>query len=147
MKRIFVLLLCCFTLVNVGKGQNSLPTNFAGVYQWCLVRCETIKINNDFTFEFLFEKKDLYRGILSGKWKIVGQNKIKLEAKDEERIKQFEILEKESQITIDPAYPTEIDCEFIFKKNKLCGLFNGEIYSCYKRLNKTEAKKLFQRND
>lgn len=143
MKRILVFVLCFFALVNTGKSQNSLPKNFVGIYQWCFVRCETIKINNDFTFEFLFEKKDIYKGTLSGKWKIIGQNKIKLEARDEARINELEKTEEENKITIDPAYPTEIDYEFVFRKKKLCKLFNSGIYACYKKLNYKKSQNLF----
>jgi hypothetical protein len=74
MKIIFTLFLFIFLLVNVCFGQKSLPKNFVGTYQICFSRCETIKINTDFTFEFLFEQKPLYKGFLKGEWKIVEQN-------------------------------------------------------------------------
>lgn len=147
MKRILILFLFILALNCSVNAQKPLPKNFAGIYQWCFVRCETIKINQDYTFEFLFESREpkakftsYYKGILKGNWKIIEPSKINFNARDDERIKEFEKLAKEDDIFIDPAYPTEIDYEFIFKKKKLCRLFNGGIYACYKKLSNKKSQ-------
>jgi hypothetical protein len=119
----------------------------SGVYRRCSYNnCEAIKINKDFTFEYLFyggvyEGKN--KGRLSGNWKFTKKDHINFKAIDEKRFEEMKQLKDQDGITIKPTYPAKIDYLFIIKKDKICKLFLGGISFCFDKMNKKEANKLF----
>lgn len=155
-----------FILLSFNLTYSQIKTEeISGVYQWCSVHCEVVKINEDFTVEYMYYRyldaeRLLYKGILKGNWKIVGYNKINIVAVDKEFKESLKINLEEittpsedgisivavNGVTINPAYPPEIDFTFIAKKNKLQKLFNGDVECTLKRVSKKESQKPFPEN-
>lgn len=54
MKKVFIsflIIYCCFGFAF----SQTKPSKFVGAYQWCPFPCETIKLNSDFTFNYLLD--------------------------------------------------------------------------------------------
>lgn len=142
MKKITIIIFFIFVFGIFCFGQNTLPKHFVGVFQWCPFHCETVKLNTDFTFEYLIFG-DMRNGRLQGTWKFVASDKIRLYGKDEEMAKVIEDFQKEG-IAFEPAYPAEIDLTLSLLNKELCYFDNeGKIGYCLKKLKKKEANKLF----
>lgn len=150
MQRIIVFISILLLTFNLAFSQIN-PQKISGVYQWCLVHCEAVKINDDFTFDYMFYRyftndKLSYKGVLNGRWKVIGENKIQLKGIDEKFKEMLQQSYDEDGIYIDPIYPPEIDFIFIVKKNKLEKLFNDDVEYTLKRLNRRKSAKLFPKN-
>lgn len=78
MKKCFLFFLLIFFAENI-FGQN-LVSKVAGTYQWCPFECETIKINPDFTFDYLIDGDLFSNERTSGVWQFTGENKIHLKS-------------------------------------------------------------------
>lgn len=71
-----LLLAVCFITVTAQQK----PSKIAGAYQWCPFPCETIKINDDFTFDYHLHGDLFNNERTKGKWKFVGANRIHLKS-------------------------------------------------------------------
>lgn len=117
----------------------------------CLVHCETVKLNEDFTVEYMFYRyfdgnSLSYKGILKGNWEVIGKDRIQIKAIDKKFKESLQSAFEEDEMFIDPVYPPEIDFTFIVKRKKLQKLFNSNVEYTLKKLNRKESQKLFSTN-
>lgn len=94
MNKFLFLVLIFFLFVSQLFSQN-IPQKIAGAYQWCPFPCETIKLNQDFTFDYLLDGDLFNNERTKGTWKFVGENKIYL--KSPERKLVYKIIEEQNE--------------------------------------------------
>ena len=91
--------LCFFVLLvsTVIAASAQKPVEKARIFQWCPFHCETIRINTDFTFDYLLDG-DLYNmERTSGKWEFLDDGRIKVESNKQKLLQRF-VESKEANI-------------------------------------------------
>jgi len=147
MKKICFLFSIVFFASNFVFSQIKLA-DIVGVYQNCLIGCETYKLNADFTFDFL-SSGDLDGGRTKGTWEFIGANKILIKfPKDEIESIQSDSSDStvilDSNVTIQRPFPTNINFTKVIKDKQLCNLDDdGQITYCSKKVKNKKVKKLF----
>lgn len=68
----------------------------AGAYQWCPFECETIKLNEDFTFDYLLDGDLFNNERTSGTWKFIEKDKIYLKSPERKLI--YNVVEKQNGV-------------------------------------------------
>lgn len=84
MKKILLLFVILIFVSNVFAQYD--PGKLAGTYQWCPFHCETIKLNKDFTFDYLLDGDLFNNQRTKGIWKFIGENKINLKSPEKKLI-------------------------------------------------------------
>ena len=84
MKKILLLFSILLFVSNVFTQYDA--EKLAGVYQWCPFHCETIKLNNDFTFDYLLDGDLFNNQRTKGTWKFVAENKIYLKSPEKKLV-------------------------------------------------------------
>lgn len=129
MKIIFALLLVIFCFAGFAFSQTK-PSKIVGVYQWCPFPCQTIKLNADFTFDYLLDGDLFNNERAKGIWKFVGKNKIYLKTFEKPLdIKVEEKGENEAKIIniqfLDQMGAVFNKTEFVINENKYVSDENG----------------------
>jgi len=76
-------------------SQNN-QRKIAGAYQWCPFECETFKLNDDFTFDYIIDGDLFYNRRTKGVWKFVGKNRIHLKSLNKKLVAK--VTEKQNAI-------------------------------------------------
>ena len=84
MKKILFLFVILIFSSNIFAEYDS--ETLAGTYQWCPFHCETIKLNKDFTFDYLLDGDLFNNQRTKGVWKFVGENKIYLKSPEKKLV-------------------------------------------------------------
>lgn len=93
MKIILFAIINLFLFTNI-FAQNDLK-KLVGAYQYCSFPCETIRLNEDFTFDYLLDGDLFNNERTKGIWKFIGKDKIYL--KSPERSLVYRTLEKQTK--------------------------------------------------
>lgn len=77
MKKFFIIFVLILPIPILGQFDSK---NIAGAYQFCPFHCETIKLNEDFTFDYLLDGDLFNNQRTKGIWKFISENKIHLKS-------------------------------------------------------------------
>jgi hypothetical protein len=127
MRIIYGALLVTLFLYNNSISQQ--PKDVAGTYQWCPFPCVTVRINTDFTFDYLLDG-DLYNKQKSrGTWEFTGEKEIRI--RTPERKLEIQVSEEKVQSVKEGIRVQTIDThEAIWPGITIIADVNGKQHSC-----------------
>ena len=126
----YLLKLCPFLLVLIAANTLQVlaqPKSVFGAYKQCPFACRFVNINRDFTFEQLLDGDLFNNQRTKGKWRFIGENKIKVEsAKPNGEPQVKEISENRNSFIV-----TVVDwAGAVIPSAEISGNSNGKSFKC-----------------